>query len=386
MSTHTESPQLPPLALYIHIPWCIRKCPYCDFNSHEKPRSELPVQPYVDALIADMENDLSMAQGRGISSIFIGGGTPSLMPNKAIANILEKVDNIIGVEENAEITMEANPGTVEHHDFAELLNTGVNRLSLGVQSFDSQQLEKLGRIHSADEATRAVKRAQDAGFEKLNIDLMHGLPGQSLEQAMHDLVKAIALEPRHLSWYQLTIEQNTEFFSRPPKLPEEETLVDIYEAGHAELRKARYSQYEVSAYAKDGNVAKHNLNYWTFGDYMAIGAGAHGKITDSQSGQIFRYHKTRMPDNYLDKDKPFTTAKKVIDRENLPLEFMMNALRLTRGFSYKLYPERTGLRMEELMPTLKKLEHKGLLALEADRISPTSLGRMFLNTILEAFL
>lgn len=386
MSTFTAPQYLPPLALYVHIPWCVRKCPYCDFNSHQKQTQDLPVRAYLDAMIEDIKNDSAMAQKRKLSSIFIGGGTPSLLPNSAIEEIIQQADQIIGIESDAEITMEANPGTVEHHDFAELRTTGVTRLSLGVQSFNEQQLRKLGRIHNANEAIRAVKRAQDGGFDKLNIDLMHGLPGQTLDTSREDLVTAIDLNPSHLSWYQLTIEQNTEFYSCPPRLPCEDILVDIYEMGRMLLDESNYEQYEISAYARNGHVAQHNLNYWRFGDYLAIGAGAHGKITDLQEGQIFRYNKTRIPEDYLNKKKPYTAAKKPIFKENLTLEFMMNALRLTEGFNFTLYEERTGLTIDELRPVFTALERKGLVDIKENSLAPSPMGRQFLNNILEGFL
>lgn len=382
----TALKQLPPLALYIHIPWCVRKCPYCDFNSHQKQPQDLPVTEYVDSVIADIKHDRPMAQGRKIASIFIGGGTPSLLPNSAIGDIIQRVDRIIPIEKGAEITMEANPGTVEHHNFAELKATGVNRLSLGVQSFNKHHLEALGRIHSGQEAITAVKRAQDGGFDNLNLDLMHGLPQQTVANALHDLDTAIDLHPTHLSWYQLTVEPNTAFYSRPPTLPLEDTLVDIGEAGQARLHDAQFQQYEISAYARGGQGSKHNLNYWTFGDYLAIGAGAHGKITDLSTGEILRFNKTRMPEDYLDKTKSYTAQKTPISQENVASEFMMNAMRLTNGFARSLYEARTGHQIESLMPTLANLEGKGLLSVSSNHIVPTPLGRRFLNNILEAFV
>ncbi len=375
---------LPPLSLYIHIPWCVRKCPYCDFNSHEV-RDEIPVAAYVNALREDLLADAAMAQGREITSIFFGGGTPSLFPAQAIGEILSHVNAIVGIAADAEITLEANPGTVEHHSFADLRACGVNRLSIGVQSFHDNQLKTLGRIHAADEAIAAIKRAQTEGFDNINIDLMHGLPEQSLSAAQADLEQAIALAPQHISWYQLTIEQNTEFFSKPPRLPEEETLLEIMDAGMALLDKAGFAQYEVSAFARPGRSSQHNLNYWRFGDYMAIGAGAHGKITYADRQTIERYRKTRLPKDYLDSQRSFTAGSEAVHPENLPLEFMMNALRLNAGCTPELFEARCGLPSDSLDAPLDSLRARGLIE-PGPEIRPTALGRRFLNSILEAFL
>ncbi|WP_086929567.1 radical SAM family heme chaperone HemW [Agarilytica rhodophyticola] len=382
---HSCQLQLPPLSLYVHIPWCVRKCPYCDFNSHVA-KTEIPTDDYVKALADDLNNDKEMAQGRPITSIFFGGGTPSLLPNSAIASIIDMVDNTIGIDIQAEITLEANPGTVEYHDFSALRNTGVNRLSLGVQSFNSSHLQRLGRIHSAQEAESAINRAVAGGFSNFNIDLMHGLPQQSVPQAISDLNRAISLQPTHLSWYQLTIEQNTEFYSKPPALPQEDLLLDIFQQGQQTLTDAGYKQYEVSAYAKSSKASRHNMNYWQFGDYMAIGAGAHGKVSMPQEQRIFRYRKTRLPKDYLAKNKRYTAHTENIASENLTLEFMMNALRLNDGIELSIYSERTGLKKENIMPKLKKLTAKGLLLDDQHRIIPSSLGRNFLNTLLESFI
>ncbi len=379
----TQPTQLPPLALYVHIPWCIRKCPYCDFNSHEV-KEEIPVKAYIEALKTDLENDRHMSQGRRFESIFFGGGTPSLMPASAIGEIIQAANNIVGIHTHAEITLEANPGTVEHHDFAELRGTGVNRLSVGVQSFDAKQLKTLGRIHSPDEVYRAVERAKSGGFDNFNLDLMHGLPGQSTKQALSDITQAISLQPQHISWYQLTIEQNTEFFSRPPTLPHEDTLHDIMEEGMQLLANHGYQQYEVSAYAKSGKQSQHNLNYWKFGDYMAIGAGAHGKITTG-AAQCFRYRKTRLPKDYLNNSRPFTAHQENVGSENLPLEFMMNALRLNAGVEREIFIQRTGLALKSIETPLADLQRKGLIEPSSTHITPTKLGRLFLNTVLEAF-
>ncbi len=375
---------LPPLSLYIHIPWCVRKCPYCDFNSHQS-EGELPVDDYVKALAEDLEKDLHFAHGRKLDSIFFGGGTPSLFPSRAIKQIIDSAESLIGFQPDIEITLEANPGTVEHHDFSELRATGVNRLSLGIQSFNPEHLKTLGRIHSDKEAFNAVKRAQAGGFNNINIDLMHGLPGQTLEQARKDLEHAFELTPQHISWYQLTIEQNTEFFSKPPSLPQEDTLIDIMEMGLEALANAGYQQYEVSAFGRPNRRAKHNLNYWQFGDYLAIGAGAHGKITPGRDSEPFRYRKTRQPNAYLDANRDFTAHQATIEPNNITLEFMMNALRLNQGIALTLFEERTGLNQSTIATQLSSLKQKGLLEPNHNAIIPSPTGRLFLNTLLENF-
>lgn len=347
---------------------------------------DLPVQAYVQALADDLRHDAHWAQGRKISSIFFGGGTPSLMPNQAIGEILTQVEQTIGIEKEAEITLEANPGTLEYHNFRELKKTGVNRLSLGVQSFNPRHLNQLGRIHNGDEARDAVKRAQDDGFDNINLDLMHGLPGQSIAEALQDLEHACALTPQHLSWYQLTIEQNTEFFSRPPSLPCEDVLADIFEQGQYFLSQHGFSQYEISAYSTSGCISRHNLNYWQFGDYLAIGAGAHGKITLPQQHTILRYQKTRLPQDYLNPNKAFTARSEPIDPANLGMEFMMNALRLNQGVSKHLFSQRTGQPLDLLHKNLSILRDRGLLEDHPDQLLVTNLGRRFLNTVLEQFL
>ncbi len=375
---------LPPLSLYIHIPWCIRKCPYCDFNSHQV-NNEIPINEYVTALKQDLDLELARAQGRRLQSIFVGGGTPSLFPATAIGEILDHADNIIGLEKNAEITLEANPGTVEHDSFKALKHVGVNRLSIGIQSFNTTHLRTLGRIHSSSEAINAVKMAQDDGFDNINLDLMHGLPSQTQEEAEQDLQQAITLNPQHISWYQLTIEQNTEFYSKPPVLPNEDLLLDIMGSGHHILHDAGYMQYETSAYAKPHHQSQHNVNYWQFGDYLAIGAGAHGKSTQGDQQRV-RYRKTRQPKDYLDKSRTFLAHEESIPPDNLALEFMMNALRLNDGFHPDLYPARTGLPLSQLSPTLKTLQDKGLIEVTPTALRPTPLGRQFLNSILESFV
>ena len=381
---------LPPLSLYIHTPWCIRKCPYCDFNSHQISKDELPEEAYLTQLVYDLKKDSSWAQNRPIQSIFIGGGTPSLLSDKFYDRLLNEISKQHKLADNIEITMEANPGAVEASRFEGYFKAGINRLSVGVQSFQDTQLKALGRIHSSDNAIKAVEILRNAGFKNFNIDLMHGLPDQSLKDALHDLNTAIQLAPTHLSWYQLTIEPNTEFFSKPPQLPEEEILCDIIEAGQTRLNEAGYKQYEVSAYAKDNQQSQHNLNYWQFGDYLAIGAGAHGKITQS-NGEIFRYRKVRQPNHYLDPARLSTTAAiEPIEQDDLPLEFLMNTLRLTEGFSIDLYHATTGLSPESFVNDIEKAISEGLLEKvgreKKEIIRPTLKGRMYLNELLERFL
>lgn len=385
---------LPPLALYVHIPWCVRKCPYCDFNSHQAGKV-LPEAGYRAALRADLEQDLALVQGRPLVSIFFGGGTPSLFSAETIGGILEDVQARIAFAPDIEITLEANPGTFEQRRFQDYRAAGINRLSIGIQSFSDVQLQALGRIHGRDEALVAVAVARRAGFDNLNLDLMHGLPGQSAAEASADLRQALALEPEHLSWYQLTIEPNTEFYSSPPVLPEEDSLADIQQRGEVLLAGAGFEQYEVSAYARTGRRARHNLNYWQFGDYLGIGAGAHGKLTLPARDQIMRQWKTRLPTHYLDKQStignltthqnPFAAGQEVLAREALPLDFLLNALRLNDGVDARLFKERTGLSLSALEPQWSALKQRGLIRDSADRLQTTALGRRFLNDVLAAF-
>ncbi|WP_075179211.1 radical SAM family heme chaperone HemW [Neptunomonas phycophila] len=374
---------LPPLSLYIHIPWCVRKCPYCDFNSHAV-KEEIPEAAYVDAVLNDLRGERAAAQGRSISTIFIGGGTPSLFTPEAIDRILTAADQIIPFQNNIEITMEANPGTFEQARFEGFKHAGVNRLSVGVQSFNTNHLKALGRIHSSTEARTAISAAKDMGFDRLNIDLMHGLPDQSTEQALLDLETAIALQPDHLSWYQLTIEPNTEFHARPPVVPEDEQLWDIQQAGQAYLAQHGFTQYEVSAYAKQpASRAQHNLNYWQFGDYLGIGAGAHGKITYPQQDKIVRRWKQRSPKAYLNAITPLGGEHEIV-HEDRPFEFMMNALRLIDGVDEGLYSSHTLQPIETIKAQLNQLRQQGLL--DKQRLQTTHKGQLFLNDVLESFL
>ena len=377
-------PVLPPLALYIHIPWCVRKCPYCDFNSHTASKV-LPEEEYVDALLADLDQDLHAVYGRELSSIFFGGGTPSLFSAKALGRLLEGVERRIPFASDIEITLEANPGTFEQDKFTAYRQLGINRLSIGIQSFQPAKLEALGRIHSGPEALRAADMARKAGFDNFNLDLMHGLPDQSLDDALGDLRQAIALGPTHLSWYQLTLEPNTVFWNQPPLLPEDDILWDIQEAGQALLAEHGYDQYEVSAYAQPGRAARHNLNYWSFGDFIGIGAGAHGKLSHPD-GRIVRTWKTRLPKDYLNSAKAFKAGDKPLAVDELPFEFLMNALRLTHGVDAELFSQRTGLPLENLAGARREAEQRGLLQVEPTRLVATPRGQLFLNDLLQYFL
>ena len=362
----------------------MRKCPYCDFNSHAAGPT-LPENDYVDALLADLAGDMDQVQGRSLGSIFFGGGTPSLFSAKALGRILEGLEQRIGFADDIEITLEANPGTFEQAKFSDYRSLGINRLSIGVQSFQAAKLKALGRIHDGDEAVRAADMARAAGFDNFNLDLMHGLPEQSLDDALGDLRIAIAQAPTHLSWYQLTVEPNTEFWNRPPVLPEDETLWDIQEAGQALLAEHGFAQYETSAYAQPGRRARHNLNYWTFGDFLGLGAGAHGKWS-SPDGQIRRHWKTRLPKDYLDPAKRFRAGDKRLERDELPFEFLMNVLRLTEGVCATLFTQRTGLPTEVLAEGRREAEARGLLEADPHRLVATARGQLFLNDLLQLFL
>jgi putative oxygen-independent coproporphyrinogen III oxidase len=372
---------LPPLALYVHIPWCVRKCPYCDFNSHERGGA-LPEQEYVEALFRDLEALLPRVWGRRVTSVFIGGGTPSLFSPESIDRLLGGVRARLPIDPQAEITLEANPGAVEAARFRGFRAAGVNRISVGVQSLDDRMLKALGRIHGADEARRAVGAAL-ASFDNVNVDIMYGLPGQTLDMARADLAQAIALGTPHVSAYQLTIEPNTAFFSRPPPLPEHDLCADMQLAAEELLGASGFEHYETSAFARPGRRSRHNLNYWQFGDYLGIGAGAHGKISFAE--RITRHSRIKQPREYLATENSLVEDREV-PADEVPFEFALNALRLTDGFPPGLFSERTGLPLSALETGLEKAERKGLLERDWQRIRPTVRGRLFLNELLGLFL
>ena len=411
-----------PLALYIHIPWCVKKCPYCDFNSHELPMdSQLSMyDEYVDTLLLDAASQQALTQGREISSIFIGGGTPSLLPIAQYQRLFNGLREIFQFAGDIEVTMEANPGTLEHAPFAQYLDVGINRLSIGVQSFAAGQLTTLGRIHDPAQALSAIKAARRAGFERVNVDLMHGLPQQTMSEALNDIQMAHDAGATHISWYQLTIEPNTVFYRSQPILPDEDSLADIEQAGQTLLEHLGYDNYEVSAWAGSSDKpCRHNVNYWQFGDYLAIGAGAHGKVTiDDRYGNqtltadkvsdevlkkvstetgIYRFSKSRMPKDYITFDNdsmnnikkegaPKMVGWQAIARDELVSEFMLNALRLHEGVTWSLFEARTGLSYDNIALEVNQLIKQGLLVDDNEHLQPTALGRRYLNQILRVFL
>jgi len=376
-----------PLSLYIHFPWCVRKCPYCDFNSHEAPGA-IPEAAYIDALIADLLQELPAVWGRPIESIFIGGGTPSLMSPEGVDRLLSNLRALLPLHPAVEITLEANPGTVEQQRFTEYRAAGINRLSIGIQSFNEEMLGRLGRIHDRGEALRAAEAAHGAGFDNFNLDLMFGLPGQDEAQALADLWQAIALAPSHLSYYQLTIELNTAFWRQPPVVPEDDLLWTMQCNGQETLAAAGYVQYEVSAYAREGARCRHNLNYWRFGDYLGIGPGAHGKLTHPAEGRVERRWKQRHPQRYLESahGESVIAGRNDLGREDLALEFMMNALRLTQGFDSRLFQEHTGLPLSIVTGPLERAVALGLLEWQPLRVAPTRRGSDYLNELLQLFM
>lgn len=378
---------LPPLSLYIHIPWCARKCPYCDFNSHQQ-KSGIPEKEYVTALIDDLEQELPEIWGRQVHTIFIGGGTPSLFSAEALDQLLSGIRARLNIPANAEITLEANPGTIEASKFHEYRALGISRLSIGVQSFNDDALQRIGRIHGRKDALRAAELAHDAGFDNFNLDLMFGLPQQNFEQAIEDINTAIALEPTHISHYQLTLEPNTLFHHQPPTLPQDETLWTMQEQCQQKLAEADYQHYEVSAYAKPNKRCQHNLNYWQFGDYLGIGAGAHGKISNAQSQTIRRNSKLRHPDEYLAKASSAErlSSEQTLKSKDAGFEFMLNALRLTEGFAPHLFSDHTGLPISIIEKELRLAEEKELLEWNVQLIRPTEKGCNYLNELLQLFL
>lgn len=371
------------LGLYIHIPWCIQKCPYCDFNSHAL-KDDAPEQRYIDALLADLKQDLNLLNSpRQVSSIFIGGGTPSIFSAASFERLFTETAKLIPLQENLEITLEANPGTFESLKFSEYRAIGINRLSIGIQSFNNKHLKKLGRIHSAEEAITAVKIAQQAGFKNLNIDLMFGLPDQTNAEMLSDVQTAINLNPSHISFYQLTLEPNTYFHKFPPQLPEDDQIYNGQRQCQQLLAESGYAQYEISAYAKNDKSCQHNRNYWAFGDYLGIGAGAHGKLSLSQPEEIIRTVKLKSPEQYLENTSAIVTT---IPTKELPLEFVMNHLRLKSGFTLAHYNTVTGLDKSTLEPALSHCVTEGLLQQDNDHYACSEKGWMFLDSILEKFM
>ncbi|SQI35697.1 Oxygen-independent coproporphyrinogen-III oxidase [Leminorella richardii] len=373
---------MPPLSLYIHIPWCVQKCPYCDFNSHAL-KGEVPHEAYVGHLLADLDASLALVGDRPLGSIFIGGGTPSLLSGSAMQLLMDGVRQRLPLLPNAEVTMEANPGTVEAARFAAYQNAGINRISIGVQSFNPEKLQRLGRIHGPQEAIAAARLAKRLGLRSFNLDLMHGLPDQTQEQALDDLRQAIDLEPPHLSWYQLTIEPNTLFGSRPPTLPDDEALWDIYQRGHQLLSEAGYQQYETSAYAKPSYRCQHNLNYWRFGDYLGIGCGAHGKVSLNDE-RIVRTVKTRHPRGYMEGN--YLDQQHDVEPEDLPFEFFMNRFRLLEPCPREQFGLLTGLDEKTIRQNIDRALKAGYITESDTEWQVTEKGKLFLNSLLELFL
>jgi oxygen-independent coproporphyrinogen-3 oxidase len=372
-----------PTSLYIHIPWCIRKCPYCDFNSHKSPES-LPEENYIKALVTDFEADLLYFPAREINTIFIGGGTPSLFSAEAYESLFTQLKQLVPFANKIEITLEANPGTVEQQRFNDYRQLGINRLSLGIQSFNAEHLKTLGRIHDDKQAHQAIATARKAGFDNLNIDIMHSLPGQTPAQGLEDLTKALAYQPEHLSWYQLTIEPNTVFYKQQPTLPDEDDSCLLEEQGLAILAAKGYQRYEISAFCQADKPAQHNLNYWLFGDYYGIGAGAHGKITCAN--KVYRTRKQRQPADYLNPDKTFLAAKELVSNDSLLFEFMLNASRLEQVIANDLFQERTGLSFTLLKPLLTKAADLGLIKMNESSWQITAMGRRYTNNLQAMFL
>ncbi len=374
-----------PLSLYIHVPWCIRKCPYCDFNSHKSP-DNLPEAQYIAALIADLKQDLQRFPAKTLDSIFIGGGTPSLFSAHAFATLFNELQTLLPFANDIEITLEANPGTVEQQRFTDYRALGINRLSLGIQSFNASHLKALGRIHDDEQAHRAIDSARRAGFDNINIDLMHGLPEQQIADGLADLQAAIAHQPEHLSWYQLTIEPNTIFYKQRPTLPTEDDAYALEEEGLALLEAHHFKRYEISAFCKDNKMARHNLNYWLFGDYFGIGAGAHGKLTNSENKHIVRTRKQRQPTDYLNPDKSFLAATEHVNNEDLIFEFMLNTTRLQQAIPNALFTERTRLSFDCLAPLLHEAQAKGLVTTDSTHWQITAFGRRYTNDLQAIFL
>ena len=386
MRTFTE---LPELSLYIHIPWCIKKCPYCDFNSHQQ-KDTLPEEQYVDALLSDLAAEMPRVWGRTISSVFIGGGTPSLFSSDALDKLFSGIRALTALSPIIEVTMEANPGTFEQAKFTDFRQLGINRLSIGVQSFNDRYLKKLGRVHAGDEAKRAVEIAHTAGFDNVNVDLMFGLPNQSNSDALNDVQAALSLEPTHISYYELTLEPNTLFAKHPPKLPHDDTRSQIQDKGIDLLAEHHYERYEISAFAKPNLRCEHNNNYWLFGDYLGIGAGAHSKITFANTGNIVRRWKHKHPARYMQGTNTptdgFIGGESVVKETDSALEFMMNALRLVDGFAIPMFEQRTGVSLNHWQGAIDTAIEKGLLEQSGLRLKASTLGFNFLNNLIELFM
>ncbi len=376
----TDLLELPPISLYIHYPWCIKKCPYCDFNSHQGK----VIKGYIKALLRDLDNEIHYLQGRSIHSIFIGGGTPSLMTIDEMKELFQGLQERLSISSDIEVTLEANPGAFEVEKFAQFREIGINRLSIGAQSFNNKYLKLLHRIHTREESIEAIERAKSAGFNNLNIDLMYGISGQTREQSLEDIKTAISFEPSHISLYQLTLEPNTLFAKYPPNLPKDEIIWEMGSAGADLLESGGFKRYEISAYGK--NFSQHNLNYWEFGDYIGIGAGAHGKITDIIKGVIFRTMKPKSPEDYMEQFNSRKNNAPIVNINNLSFEFMINALRLKEGFTSKLFESRTGLNFQTVGKQISKAKKLGLIDIMNDRIVPTEKGFNFVNDLQEMFL
>lgn len=387
MTTVFRFTATPPLSLYIHFPWCVRKCPYCDFNSHAV-KEDLPEDAYVDALLVDLEQELPSVWGRTVQTVFMGGGTPSLFSPAALDRLLAGIRARLPLKPDAEITLEANPGTVEQARFEDYRQAGINRLSIGVQSLNPNHLEALGRIHSADEARHAAQAARRAGFENINLDLMFGLPQQTVEQALEDLEALIALQPDHLSWYQLTLEPNTLFHAHPPSLPDDDMRWAMQEQGQTRLAEQGYGQYEVSAFARRGHQCRHNLNYWGFGDYLGIGAGAHGKVTDAARNAITRRWKKRHPKDYLAaaSDGSFLDGQRDLEPSEAVFEFALNRLRLKQSFTLAAFEAACGLPATDIRPLITRACDEGLLDFDGKQVKHTDTGWRFLDNLIERFL
>ena len=378
----------PPLSLYIHFPWCIRKCPYCDFNSHALLHNSMPGDDYIDALIRDLEFELPRIWGRSVSSVFLGGGTPNLFSVDAVGRLLSTLRSHLNLAPGCEITLEANPGAAEAAHFRDYRDTGINRLSIGIQTFADPVLGRLGRIHNGEQAIFAIELARQAGFENINLDIMYGLPGQTVDDAIQDLEIATGFNTTHLSWYQLTIEPNTVFYSEPPALPKEDSIWAMQDEGINYLREHGLHQYEISAYARGDRVCRHNMNYWQFGDYLGLGAGAHGKITDCAKGTINRFARHRIPESYMQKSgKPdVIVSEKQLSKQDIILEFMMNAMRLNEGTPVELFKLHTGLPIDAAEEKLQEAREKDLLEFNTIHIKPTEHGRRYLNDLLQIFV